>query len=153
MILHLHWALDAYIYIMSFLLGGCMASFIVCMVSRKGQTLQKQLMERSHCDSCGHELCAKDLVPVFSWLFSKGECRYCGAKIPATCFFTEAGLGLYYALCVWRIPYIKTCLFCIVAGTVIFAMLMAHQTPKKKKKGLFPDDDNDNAKKSNSVVH
>ena len=133
MILHLHWALDAYIYIISFLLGACMASFIVCMVSRRGQPLKTQLMERSHCDSCGHELGVKDLVPVFSWLFSKGKCRYCGARIPATCFFSEVGLGLYNVICVWRISHIKTCIFSIVAGTLIFAVLMALPTQKKEK--------------------
>jgi len=37
---------------------------------------------RSHCTSCGHTLYAKDLVPLFSWIFLKGKCRYCGAEIP-----------------------------------------------------------------------
>ncbi|MFT9056934.1 MAG: prepilin peptidase [Ethanoligenens sp.] len=36
---------------------------------------------RSHCMACGHELRAPDLIPVFSYLFLHGKCRYCGAKI------------------------------------------------------------------------
>jgi len=36
---------------------------------------------RSMCSSCGHELAAKDLVPLFSWLYVRGRCRYCHAKI------------------------------------------------------------------------
>ncbi|MCI2058997.1 MAG: prepilin peptidase, partial [Oscillibacter sp.] len=37
----------------------------------------------------GHELSAGDLIPVFSWLFLRGRCRYCGAKIPARCPVSE----------------------------------------------------------------
>lgn len=39
---------------------------------------------RSMCLSCGHELSAKDLIPVLSWLSLRGKCRYCGARIPDT---------------------------------------------------------------------
>lgn len=33
------------------------------------------------CPHCGHELAAKDLVPVLSWLSLGGKCRYCRAPI------------------------------------------------------------------------
>jgi len=36
---------------------------------------------RSVCSECGHQLAAKDLVPVFSWLFLGGKCRYCRKPI------------------------------------------------------------------------
>ncbi len=36
---------------------------------------------RSMCPDCKHVLATKDLVPVFSWLFLKGQCRYCRKKI------------------------------------------------------------------------
>lgn len=36
---------------------------------------------RSHCPKCGHDLGVLDLIPLFSWLFSGGKCRYCGVKI------------------------------------------------------------------------
>ncbi len=35
----------------------------------------------SHCPCCGHRLGGLDLVPVLSWLFLKGRCRYCQARI------------------------------------------------------------------------
>ena len=37
---------------------------------------------RSMCLSCGHELAAKDLIPIVSWLWLRGKCRYCSARIP-----------------------------------------------------------------------
>lgn len=36
---------------------------------------------RSMCPHCEHTLAAKDLVPVFSWLWLRGKCRYCKAPI------------------------------------------------------------------------
>lgn len=33
------------------------------------------------CPHCQHELAAKDLVPVISWLYLRGKCRYCDKSI------------------------------------------------------------------------
>jgi prepilin signal peptidase PulO-like enzyme (type II secretory pathway) len=33
------------------------------------------------CPDCHHELAPKDLVPVFSWLWLRGKCRYCHKSI------------------------------------------------------------------------
>jgi leader peptidase (prepilin peptidase)/N-methyltransferase len=38
--------------------------------------------ERSECPRCHHQLGPLDLVPVFSWLFLHGKCRYCHKPIP-----------------------------------------------------------------------
>lgn len=39
---------------------------------------------RSMCMHCNHELAPKDLIPVFSWLFLRGKCRYCQKPIDDT---------------------------------------------------------------------
>ena len=64
------------------LLGACTGSFLGCLAWRTvhGESV---LRGRSHCDICGHVLGVRDLVPVFSYLFSGGKCRYCGAKLSA----------------------------------------------------------------------
>ena len=36
---------------------------------------------RSHCPACGHQIRARDNVPVLSWLLLRGRCRDCGARI------------------------------------------------------------------------
>lgn len=36
---------------------------------------------RSKCSSCKHDLAVPDLVPLFSWLFLRGKCKYCHNKI------------------------------------------------------------------------
>ena len=35
----------------------------------------------SHCVNCNHQLHTLDLVPVFSYVFLKGKCRYCKSSI------------------------------------------------------------------------
>jgi len=35
----------------------------------------------SHCPVCKHKITMFDNIPIFSYLFLKGKCRYCGAKI------------------------------------------------------------------------
>ena len=68
--------------------GAAFGSFLDCAVWRwvHGEPIGKG---RSRCGSCGHTLAAWDLVPVFSYLFMRGRCRYCNEKIPAECFWAE----------------------------------------------------------------
>ena len=35
----------------------------------------------SHCPTCNHKLSWYDNIPLFSYLFLKGSCSYCNAKI------------------------------------------------------------------------
>lgn len=42
------------------------------------------LTGRSMCTYCGHELAVKDLVPVLSYLWLRGKCRYCRKPINDT---------------------------------------------------------------------
>jgi len=55
----------------------------------------------SHCDSCQHRLAPHDLVPIFSYLWLRRRCRYCGAAIPWRPFWVELGTGLLFALSYW----------------------------------------------------
>lgn len=44
-------------------------------------TKYKGAKDRSRCLSCGHKLAWYDLIPLASWLSTKGRCRYCHASI------------------------------------------------------------------------
>lgn len=56
----------------------------------------------SHCDSCNRRLSVKDLIPVFSYLFNCGKCRYCSAKIPLRVLLVEIGTAVIFGLLFWR---------------------------------------------------
>jgi len=57
------------------------------------------------CSHCGHELAAKDLIPVVSWLWLRGRCRYCGVKIQDNPL-VEVSTGLLFVLSYlwWPLP-------------------------------------------------
>ncbi|HVV38923.1 MAG TPA: prepilin peptidase [Candidatus Paceibacterota bacterium] len=48
---------------------------------------------RSYCDTCGHTLGALDLVPVLSYVFLGGRCRYCSARISIQNPLVEVAAG------------------------------------------------------------
>lgn len=72
-------------------LGVVLGSFVNALVWRlHEQSKSKQsatpkelsiLKGRSLCPDCRHVLAARDLVPVASWLFLSGRCRYCRQPI------------------------------------------------------------------------
>ena len=38
-------------------------------------------LSRSQCETCGTALTPRDLVPLLSWLLSRGRCRHCGHAV------------------------------------------------------------------------
>ena len=61
-------------------LGLLIGSFINAVVWRIHE--HKSIVnDRSECTHCHHKLGFFDLIPVFSWLFLGGKCRYCRKPI------------------------------------------------------------------------
>ena len=56
----------------------------------------------SHCDACQHPLSPADNIPLVSYLWLRGRCRYCGATIPLRVLLVEAITGLLFFLAFWR---------------------------------------------------
>ncbi|MCF6465640.1 prepilin peptidase [Clostridium sp. Cult2] len=66
--------------ILIFLLGIIIGSFLNVCIYRipKGESI---VFPSSHCPGCSTPLKWYDLVPVLSFLFQGGKCRYCGENI------------------------------------------------------------------------
>lgn len=64
-------------------IGLIVGSFLNCLIYRLSfnQNLAKSLKGRSFCPDCGHKLSWQDLIPVISFIFLKGKCRYCRRNI------------------------------------------------------------------------
>lgn len=54
--------------------------------------------ERSYCPKCNHKLQFLDLIPVFSYIFLGGKCRYCKEKIRPRYLILEIFSGLVFLL-------------------------------------------------------
>jgi len=53
---------------------------------------------RSMCPHCHHELAAKDLIPVLSWIELRGKCRYCSKPISWQYPLVELLMALMFVL-------------------------------------------------------
>ena len=82
-------------------LGMVVASFLNVCIDRLPNN-ESLLFPPSHCPSCQRRLAAKDLVPVFSYLWLRGRCRYCQAPIPRRLVGVEIGFGAMFALLYWH---------------------------------------------------
>jgi len=63
-----------------FILGLAVGSFLNVVIFRL-ESGEKIVNSRSKCLRCGHILAWYDLIPVLSFIFLKGKCRYCNGKI------------------------------------------------------------------------
>jgi len=68
---------------------ACLASFALSAAERTMEEKKWWGAARSMCPKCGHILSAAELFPIFSFLFLRGQCRHCGAKIDRACFWSE----------------------------------------------------------------
>ena len=99
----------------------------------------------SMCMTCGHELGALDLVPIFSWLFLGGKCRYCKTPISSRYIKIESLTALMYMLMAAThlsmfldptavnpmdnlFPFIELCALFIMINVVIVEMMIQHDT-------------------------
>jgi leader peptidase (prepilin peptidase)/N-methyltransferase len=89
------------LYIIFVLAGLAVGSFLNVCIDRL--PAKKSIVSPpSHCDSCGKTLNALDNIPIISYLWLRGRCRYCGAKIPRRVILVEALTGLLFGLAFWR---------------------------------------------------
>ena len=82
-----------------FIFGLIVGSFLNVCIYRLPKS-ESIIYPGSHCPSCSHDLTRWDLIPVVSFIFLKGRCRYCQTKIsvkyPLVEFLTGIAYGLLY---------------------------------------------------------
>jgi leader peptidase (prepilin peptidase)/N-methyltransferase len=83
------------------LLGMVVGSFLNVCCDRlpAGKSL---VYPPSHCSACQHRLSAKDLLPVFSYLWLRGRCRYCQASIPRRLLWVEIATAVLFGFAYWH---------------------------------------------------
>lgn len=80
-----------------FILGTCIGSFLNVCIWRLPR--HENISEPpSHCPHCNTRLKPLDLIPLFSQLFLRGRCRYCGEPISWRYFGVEFCTGVLFAL-------------------------------------------------------
>ena len=72
--------MDILLPVLIFITGLVFGSFFNVVIYRLPRE-ESIVAPRSACPSCGTTLKPADLVPIFSFIFLKGKCRYCKSKI------------------------------------------------------------------------
>ena len=86
---------------MCLLLGLVVGSFLNVCIWRLPRE-ESIVRPGSHCPVCSTALGARDLVPVLSWIFLRGKCRYCGTKISPRYPAVELLTGVLFVWCFLR---------------------------------------------------
>lgn len=87
--------IEIIVAILAFIMGTVFGSFFTLAVHRI-PLKQDITHERSYCPKCNHKLGFLDLLPVLSYAFLKGKCRYCGDKIRPRYLILEISSGLLF---------------------------------------------------------
>jgi prepilin signal peptidase PulO-like enzyme (type II secretory pathway) len=85
---------------MLFIFGTMFGSFASVIIYRIRSGEGGIMTGRSHCKTCQRNLTVLDLIPLLSWIFSRGVCRKCKEKISAVYLLLEIIMGIWF-LCVW----------------------------------------------------
>ena len=87
--------METFFYIILFIMGIFFGSFYTLAIYRIPKR-QDITHTHSYCPNCNHKLGLLDLVPIFSYIFLGGKCRYCKEKIRPRYLILEILSGLLF---------------------------------------------------------
>ncbi len=123
--------MEIFFYLIIFMIGITFGSFYTLAVYRipNGQDITHT---HSYCPKCKHKLNILDLIPVFSYIFLGGKCRYCKEKIRPRYLILETISGLFFVvvaylmgLSIFNIETAKVIEYSFFALYFTFIVLMA----------------------------
>lgn len=123
--------MEIFFYLIIFMIGITFGSFYTLAVYRipNGQDITHT---HSYCPKCKHKLNILDLIPVFSYIFLGGKCRYCKEKIRPRYLILETISGLFFVvvaylmgLSIFNIEIAKVIEYSFFALYFTFIVLMA----------------------------
>ncbi len=131
--------MNAIFYIAIFIIGTVFGSFYTLAVYRIPKR-QDITHTHSYCPKCEHKLGFFDLIPVWSYIFLGGKCRYCKEKIRPRYFILEALSGILFLTVAYfmklnltNITIIKVIDYAFFALYFTFIVLMAGIDKEKRE--------------------
>lgn len=89
--------MNTFIYIIIFIIGTLFGSFYTLAVYRIPKR-QDITHTHSYCPNCNHKLGFLDLIPILSYIFLGGKCRYCKQKIRPRYLILELLSGILFVI-------------------------------------------------------
>ena len=131
--------MNIFLYIIIFIIGILFGSFLT-LATHRIPLNQDITHKRSYCPKCNHKLTFLDMIPILSYIFLGGKCRYCKAKINPRYFIIEILCGIAFCILAWALGiniYTLTLLQGIEFGIgvlyIVFLFLIAAIDKEYKK--------------------
>lgn len=146
--------IDVYIYVALFVFGSALGSFAAASVWRlraeqlradevAGETPTKQELaqvkqltrtkrsafnDRSICLHCGRQLAWYDMIPVVSWIATRGRCRTCKQPIGVMEFGAEVllGVGFMVSYFAWPLGFSALGVVLFILWLIALVILAIH---------------------------
>ena len=109
------------VYIYLFLLGTILGSFYGVVGTRLPQN-KSIIKPASHCEHCNHALKWYDLIPIISYVFTLGKCRYC--KKHLSIFYPAIEIGMGLLLCLNYYLFGPVLSYKFLEGLFVFSLCM-----------------------------
>ena len=114
--------------ILVFLYGIVIGSFLNVCIYRIPKK-ESIVTVGSHCMNCNHKLAWYDLFPLFSFLFLRGKCRYCGTKLSVQYPAVEFANGILYVIIfVVNGISVESVLYCFLVSALLALSVIDYRT-------------------------
>lgn len=131
--------MNTYFYILIFIIGTLFGSFYTLAVYRIPKR-QDITHTHSYCPNCNHKLGFLDLIPILSYVFLRGKCRYCKEKIRPRYLILEMLSGVLFVAIAFLMKFnletlsaIKIVQYCFIILYLTFIILIAGIDKENRK--------------------
>jgi leader peptidase (prepilin peptidase) / N-methyltransferase len=112
---------DVGLVVAAVVVGLCFGSFLNVCILRLPRD-QSLLRPRSTCPHCKQPIAWRDNIPVFSWLWLRGKCRWCHKPISLQYPVIEALVGVLFGAAVLGYGLTLQALSAAVFGTILLGI-------------------------------
>lgn len=113
--------LELYLNIFAAIIGLCIGSFLNVVALRQLNG-EEFVLKASHCPKCNKFLKWYDNIPVLSYLFLGGKCRFCKEKISIQYPLVEASTSVVFALLFFFFGLSFKTLFLMILSSLMIVM-------------------------------
>lgn len=119
-----------------FVFGVCLGSFATVLINRLplGEDF---ILSRSRCPKCHKKLSPYELIPIFSWIFLKRECKSCKSKISAIYIASEILIGFLAIFAYFIDSNLILALLLVIIFTIFYALSIIDLRLKAVPNGLL----------------
>jgi len=116
---------DPFVIVITAVLGLCMGSFLNVCIARLWHENPEQrslLRPPSTCPHCKQRIVWRDNIPLVSWLWLRGKCRWCHKSISMQYPIIEASVGLLWVVALLYYGFTMRALAAAIFGTILLGI-------------------------------